>query len=370
MIRQPSPLESFNIAVALLRQAWNETVAKSPSKELLVAAEELTMELTGAVVELRLMRWGPTPLQYLPHTLGPPAGQSPPPGRSPPPGHPRLRPPQLRPLKRDVEPMVELPNAKRPCPVVPIVAQEWPPPPLSFEVDGGKGGDKCGKGKRDCFDYSLPHISDTANVLPPDMMAQLPQAALHDMLHMAVDTWLGRRHKKRRPGQNEPEAIGSLGALKKTPKVVAVLRHIQPPVTDLADWIAENMRGHVELSEENGEPTVCRSTTPRDQTNRDQRIDEGCQFFASLPDDFLAEEEQNLRDALINYFDAQETNEPTSLSVACQPGGALRNAIAFAKMALLPRSVKIQDWITNRVGGDILLTEAPQDLLFSLTVPS
>ena len=274
MIRQPSPLESFNIAVALLRQAWNETVAKSPSKELLVAAEELTTELTGAVVELRLMRWGPTPLQYLPHTLGPPAGQSPPPDRSPPPGHPRLRPPQLRPLKRDVEPMVELPNAKRPCPVVPIVAQEWPPPPLSFEVDGGKGGDKCGKGKRDCFDYSLPHISDTANVLPPDMMAQLPQAALHDMLHMAVDTWLGRRHKKRRPGQNEPEAIGSLGALKKTPKVVAVLRHIQPPVTDLADWIAENMRGHVELSEENGEPTVCRSTTPRDQTNRDQRFAE------------------------------------------------------------------------------------------------
>jgi len=249
-----------------------------------VAAEELTTELTSAVVELRLIAprapLAPTPLQYLPHTLGPPAGQSPPPDRPPPPGHPRLRPPQLRPLKRDVEPMVELPNAKRPCPGVPIVAQEWPPPPLSFEVDGGKGGDKCGKGKRDCFDYSLPHISDTANVLPPDVMAQLPQAALHDMLHMAVDTWLGRRHKKRRPGQNEPEAIGSLGALKKTPKVVAVLRHIQPPVTDLADWIAENMRGHVELSEENGEPTVCRSTTPRDQTNRDQRIDEGCQFFA------------------------------------------------------------------------------------------
>ncbi len=68
MIRQPSPLESFNIAVALLHQAWNETVAKSPSKELLVAAEELTTELTGAVVELRLMRWGPTPVQYLPHT--------------------------------------------------------------------------------------------------------------------------------------------------------------------------------------------------------------------------------------------------------------------------------------------------------------
>ncbi len=68
MIRQPSPLESFNIAVALLRQAWNETVAKTPSKELLVAAEELTTELTGAVVELRLMRWGPTPVQYLPHT--------------------------------------------------------------------------------------------------------------------------------------------------------------------------------------------------------------------------------------------------------------------------------------------------------------
>ncbi len=78
MIRQPSPLEAFNVAVALLRQAWNDTVAKSPSKELLVAAEELTTELTSAVVELRLIALraprAPTPLQYLPHALGPSAG--------------------------------------------------------------------------------------------------------------------------------------------------------------------------------------------------------------------------------------------------------------------------------------------------------
>lgn len=242
--------------------------------------------------------------------------------------------------------------------------------PLSFE---GTPGSKRAKYERIDTAYTEIHVPQGTNILPPEMMAQLPQTVLQDMLSMAVAKWLSRRHEKRRAGSGQapPQISGPLSALWKVPKVMAVFHHIQPPITSLGDWIAANMEGDVDLVPKGSETMlVRRSPSLRDDDEQgqraEQRAEEQRQFFDTLPEDYLTEEELNLRDGLLSYLNARDTDEPTSLSVACQPGGTVRNAIAFAKMVLLPRQVPIQDWISNRIGQDIELCDSQQGILFQL----
>jgi len=80
------------------------------------------------------------------------------------------------------------------------------------------------------------------------------------------------------------------------------------------------------------------------------------QFFAELPDEGFTSDEEQLREALIDFLGDWKAREPPTLSHA---GGDPR--IKKCKQKVLPKGtpVAFSDWINRRIGGEIELAEAP-----------
>jgi len=73
-------------------------------------------------------------------------------------------------------------------------------------------------------------------------------------------------------------------------------------------------------------------------------------FFDGLPPDALTAEEEGLREALLNFLEQWDADEPPTLSNA---GGDIR--VHNTRHALMPKDscVSLKEWIDRRIGGEV-----------------
>jgi len=100
---------------------------------------------------------------------------------------------------------------------------------------------------------------------------------------------------------------------------------------------------------EDGEPNGGRPSDIDKEAQREA-------FFAELPDDGFTNEEEQLREALIDFLQDWKAREPPTLSHA---GGDPR--VKRWKLKVLPKGIPVafSEWINRRIGGEIELAEAP-----------
>merc|ERR1739844_128193 len=97
----------------------------------------------------------------------------------------------------------------------------------------------------------------------------------------------------------------------------------------LRDFIATSLDGFCLDGEE------IRRTRPPGERRRED-IEE---YLNALPQEFLTEEEEALREAVLEYLSAWPKATPPQLSDLCQIGSEATDKIVFARWRLLPRYV-------------------------------
>mmetsp|Transcript_161983 Transcript_161983/g.311087 ORF Transcript_161983/g.311087 Transcript_161983/m.311087 type:complete len:475 (-) Transcript_161983:89-1513(-) len=75
-------------------------------------------------------------------------------------------------------------------------------------------------------------------------------------------------------------------------------------------------------------------------------------FLDTLPEDRLTDEELNLRQALLDFLDTWFKRSPNGPPPLLNELMA-NSAVSRCKVALLPKSVFIKDWVERRIGGEI-----------------
>lgn len=192
--------------------------------------------------------------------------------------------------------------------------------------------------------------------ITPDTFANLPQTRLLNMLEDVVATWLKKQKRKKHKGEH---MVGTLSALMHASRFQSIYPLIQPPIESLSGWIAENMRGEVDVYEEHGETMLALiRTEPEGKEEmmawREQEMQE---FLSTMPADRFTMEEERLRKLLLNYLAGWQHSEPPLLSDALNSNFDIGVELLVAKWAVLPRHLRLQDWVRHRMCQEIDVQE-------------
>jgi hypothetical protein len=235
---------------------------------------------------------------------------------------------------------------------------------------GGPSGNSQTKAESRGREARAPEVSkeDFFKNLPADELTP-EELALHD----GILDWLGRW-----PAQ-KPEKRGSLpllGDISQDSTLMKLKTACMSSKVPLRDWIDRRIGGEVEIrkdsrgqlevlirgsdmgrTEEVPRSTKSSSEVPR-TADRAANSGKGSSrgkggaeivdnFFASLPDDSLTDEEAELRLCVLDMVE-QRVGETLLLSdVSKEPD------IARLQKALLPPEVPLRQWINRRIGGEI-----------------
>jgi len=191
----------------------------------------------------------------------------------------------------------------------------------------------------------------------PERLASLPQARLLDLLQGAIERWLKHGSKKRNKGVPDVET-GALDLLWNSAKFKAIFPLISPPIESLAEWISENMDEITVYEDEDGKTMLSRKSVNQESHEYQERYQEAVDaFLDTLPEDHLTEEEEALREALMTFLRAWWCDSPPLIYQTYSLEHETGLEVALSMWALLPRPVKLRDWILNRIGGEIGLLE-------------
>eukprot|EP00929_Paragymnodinium_shiwhaense_P098307 TRINITY_DN597_c2_g1_i1.p2 TRINITY_DN597_c2_g1~~TRINITY_DN597_c2_g1_i1.p2 ORF type:complete len:553 (-),score=181.36 TRINITY_DN597_c2_g1_i1:69-1727(-) len=148
-----------------------------------------------------------------------------------------------------------------------------------------------------------------------------------------------------------------------------------PVSVALGDWIDFRIGGEVKKTEDRSGQLVCTLLVdPPQEAFRGggggggpeadfDKVDRGEQkrlaaddFFNSLPDDALTEDEQVLREHLFEFLAQWGGPDKPHISKA----GGMKEVQA-ARHKLLPKGVGLKEWVERRIGGEIVLDIDPRD---------
>jgi len=82
------------------------------------------------------------------------------------------------------------------------------------------------------------------------------------------------------------------------------------------------------------------------------------EWLGSLPADELTPEELALRQAILNYINAQKRNPSLPTPTISDLAGDTQ--VSKCRLALMPSKVKLRIWIERRIGGEVELVKGPQ----------
>eukprot|EP00927_Polykrikos_kofoidii_P007903 TRINITY_DN13253_c0_g1_i1.p1 TRINITY_DN13253_c0_g1~~TRINITY_DN13253_c0_g1_i1.p1 ORF type:complete len:685 (-),score=165.33 TRINITY_DN13253_c0_g1_i1:263-2317(-) len=79
-------------------------------------------------------------------------------------------------------------------------------------------------------------------------------------------------------------------------------------------------------------------------------------FFEALPSDGFAEDEENLRAAVLQFLETWKGKDPPTITLAGQDPEIKKWRISFLK------SVSLKEWIDRRIGGEVEMAMGPSDV--------
>merc|ERR1712146_822019 len=88
-----------------------------------------------------------------------------------------------------------------------------------------------------------------------------------------------------------------------------------------------------------------------------RREEEMREFLATLPANRFTMEEEQLRELLLRYLADWQKSEPPLLSDALNANFDIGVDLLVAKWAVLPRHLRLQDWIRHRIGEEVDVQE-------------
>lgn len=105
-------------------------------------------------------------------------------------------------------------------------------------------------------------------------------------------------------------------------------------------------------TEKNRNPTPSTPVVVADsQTHAETKSDRMAQFFSSLPEDRLTDEESTLREALLEWLQVWE-DKKSGVSPTMSDAGQDK-ALQSLRNLTMPREVPLREWIDRRVGGEV-----------------
>lgn len=151
------------------------------------------------------------------------------------------------------------------------------------------------------------------------------------------------------------------------------LARLLPPCVSLEQWIGERLGEEFIVDTDDGGRPVIKDTmslVPKEE--RQAALEEReAAFFAALPEDELSEEEQRLRQGLLDYLadfgDGDPTQDPNAPQRYSKAGYPLMEAamhrdprVYYAKHAFMPKNLHLRKWIERRVGQEIEVLNEPE----------
>lgn len=195
-------------------------------------------------------------------------------------------------------------------------------------------------------------------------LSHLAPDRLEDMLKGSIERWLRNCSKKGSAVGKMVDGLlmdyGALVRVQNSTKVREVLSVFRPPIDSLQDWIGEHMQGEIEVFIEDGQVML---QQPREDLQDPDQLAalerRTLDWIATLPEDCLTEEEMQLRQALINYLDNwKDASSPPALADALDCRSEESVELTLAKLACIPRKIKLYDWIRCRIGKEVEVFES------------
>jgi hypothetical protein len=147
-------------------------------------------------------------------------------------------------------------------------------------------------------------------------------------------------------------AAALLSEALKDPNIQRVQQDLLPPEVTLRQWVNQRIGGEIKIDKNKKGQLVMMNPAaePAAPMSQGSAADKKEQFFASLPDDSFAPEEEELRDTLLAFLGMWTGEGSPTLSAAGR-----EPEIAAAQKQLLPKGamVSLRDWIERRIGGEI-----------------
>mmetsp|Transcript_50850 Transcript_50850/g.145311 ORF Transcript_50850/g.145311 Transcript_50850/m.145311 type:complete len:538 (-) Transcript_50850:93-1706(-) len=158
------------------------------------------------------------------------------------------------------------------------------------------------------------------------------------------------------------EAPVQLSEACKDRKIAQCRSALLPPEVPLRLWIDRRVGGEVATSKDELGRYVLqiRGTGKAEGDPGPDREALKEQFFAELPPDGFTPDEEQLREALLEFLGLWKAKEPPTLSHA---GGDAKVKKCRAKVLPKTTPVTLRDWIDKRIGGEIEMFEAPSGQL-------
>jgi len=197
--------------------------------------------------------------------------------------------------------------------------------------------------------------------LPADRLTY-KEEVLRDALFTFLDSWSSEAPPTLSDACNAANLPDDALEGTKMPQseVVLAKQALLPTGITLTRWIKERVgdefefgmtEWHTEHFQRFGQLDMADVRRPEKKENQ-----ETAEFFASLPEDSLTPEEDELRSAICDFLDSWPHAYPPSVSDACKndlnvPPSS--NRVIAARRLALPAKVKLGQWMEERIGGEI-----------------